>query len=259
MPDKVSESFSMTAKLLFGKPLGPIEKYAGWLQNRIHPGKSVPSSIGKGTCYLPDYGFFRKLPKNRVVSFENLDGAAKMKIRLEKGHAGLAAISDELGKFAYFVPTFMEGRNLNVENTAVYIDCINVREAFDPFTTKNSAYTFSTMDSECVFGCYRIVQCNFIIHCYNTYNSNRCFEMDGAKTCTDCYFCHNVENLQNCMFCFNVKNKHYAIGNVEVGKEKYLQMKQMLVQWILQGLEKQGFLDVDIYNVLCQGSKAVKT
>ncbi|MBM3229155.1 hypothetical protein FJZ26_01880 [Candidatus Parvarchaeota archaeon] len=150
------------------------------------------------------------------------------------------------------MPTFVEGKNLGVENTAVYLDCANVSDSFDPFTTKNAAFNFSTMDCEALFGAYRVLKTGFTIHAYNCVNMQRCFEMDSCKNCTDSYFCHNCENLDNCMFCFNTKSKRFAIGNIEMPREKYLEIKQRLVRQMAQWLEKNGRLDYDIYDVLSE-------
>jgi hypothetical protein len=57
------------------------------------------------------------------------------------------------------------------------------------------------------------------------------------------------------MFCFNVKSKRYAIGNVEVGKAKYLQIKALLLSEITKRLEKSHDCGIDIYNVGVQGKR----
>jgi len=62
-------------------------------------------------------------------------------------------------------------------------------------------------------------------------------------------FCHNCEGLSDCMFCFNVKNKRYAIGNVEVGREKYLEVKKRTLAEIAAKLERKHDLELDIYNI----------
>ncbi len=77
--------------------------------------------------------------------------------------------------------------------------------------------------------------------------------MDCAKNCSDSMFCHNVEGLTDCMFCFNLKGKRYAIANVEVGKEKYMQVNEKVLSELVLTLEKQGRLPLGIYEVLAKG------
>lgn len=250
----MDEAFSLTTKLLFGKPLSPWRKYGKWLSQRVPGGKSVPSCFGHGTAYVPEYGFFKKMPLERVASDEDAQTAAVKTIGGVSDSISLPSIAASLKDFAYFVPTYAEGKNIGVENAFSCLDCINVCDSFDPWTSKNCSHAFSIMESESLFGAHRIIGSSFSIHIYNAYFVQRCFEMDGAKNCTDSMFCHNVESLDNCMFCFNVKSKRYAIGNVELGKEKYLQIKAQLLEKMLPQLERDGRLSFDIYDILAQRS-----
>ncbi len=250
MVDKLEDAFAQTALLLFGKAISPMSKYSNWLGQRVPGGKNVKSCFGKGIAYLPDYGFFKKMPHDRLVSFEDLPIAAGKTIKMPQNGLSLANIAGQLNDFAYLVPTYAEGRNLNVQNTFGYIDCMNIRDSFDPFTSTNCSHSFSILDSEALFGVHRIVKSAFSIHVYNALNVQRCFEIDGAKNCADSYFCHNVEDLSNCMFCFNTKAKRYAIGNAEVGKEKYLEFRKKFSDYWVKQLESKGKLDFDIYNIL---------
>ena len=250
MPDAVEAAFASATRMLFGKALSPMRKYSAWLSSRVPAGKSVKSALGSGSAYIPDYAFFREIPERRAVSFESMGAAAGEAIQKPAG--SFEAIAAGLGSFAYFVPTFEEGRNIGIENVAGCIDCLNVRDSFDPFTTKNSAHCFSVMGSEAIFGTYRVVKSAFSLHCYNCVGMKRCFEMDGCKNCNDSMFCHNCEGMDNCMFCFNAKNLRYAIGNLELGKEKYPEARKRIVGRILGELEAGGGLGFDIYNVLCR-------
>lgn len=252
MAEKIEESFAATTKLLFGKPLASIAKYADWLKQRVPPAKAVPSAFGNGAAYVPEYGFFRKVPLKNMVRYEQQPEAAKKNIGIVSGNETIASISGRLPLFAYFVPGFMEGTNLNVQDCSGCIDCLDLKNCYDPFTSKRSAYAHSIIDSDSIFGMFRIIGSSFSMHCYNAYYMQRCFEMDHAIKCADSYFCHNVENLSDCMFCFNTKSKRYAIGNVELGKEKYFEMKKKLVAEMVAELEKNGRLKVDIYDVLAK-------
>jgi len=54
------------------------------------------------------------------------------------------------------------------------------------------------------------------------------------------------------MFCFNVKNKRYAIGNVEVGRERFMETKRMLLAKIAGELTVKKEIAGDIYNIGCK-------
>ena len=170
----------------------------------------------------------------------------------------LRSITGKLTSIAYFVPAYAEGSNMDVEQSFLYLNCMHIRHCFDPFTSKNCAYAFSIMDAESVFGMHRIKGAGFSLHCYNSLKIQRCFEVDGGIGCTDCLFCHNVENLQDCIFCFNAKGMRYAVGNRQVGKEKYMEFRQKLLGWMVPRLEADGKLPFDIYDVLCRKRDGAK-
>ncbi|MCX6771464.1 MAG: hypothetical protein NTX79_05410 [Candidatus Micrarchaeota archaeon] len=249
MADKLEEAFSNATRLLFGKPLSPIAKYEKWLSQRVPRGRRVKSCFGTGEAYLPDYGFFRKMPQTKVASLEDEAKASQPLLKSAEG-VSLSGIRQAVAAGAYFVPTYSQGNNIGVEDSFGYIDCLNVKHAFDPFTSKNCAYALSIMEAEGSFGLHRCKAPKFSIHLYNCWNVQRCFEMDSANNCSDSMFCHNVENLQNCLFCFNVKSKRHAIGNVEVGKEKYFEFRAKLCAEMVRQLEASGKVAFDIYDVL---------
>ena len=251
--DKLEGAFSATTKMLFGKSLTPISKYEDWLRQRVPSGQRVGSCFGTGQAYLPNYGFFSKIPRSRIASLEDLTKASQPLIKSAEG-ISLSAIRQAVEIGAYFVPTYSEGNNIGVEDSFGYISCQNVRHAFDPFTSKNCAYALSILDADSSFGLHRAgIPINNSVHCYNSYGIARCFEMDSAINCSDSMFCHNVENLQNCIFCFNVKGKRYAIGNLEVGREKYSEFRARLCGELVCQLEATGKAAFDVYSVLGKG------
>ena len=250
MPDRIDAAFAQATRLIFGKPLSPISKYAEWLRQRVPGGRSVKSCFGSREAYVPEYGAFKTMPGEKIASEE--DAALAGGKRIEEHDArSLSSMIDKLPSIAYFVPAYAEGSNMDVEQSFLYLNCMHIRHCFDPFTSKNCAYCFSIMDAESVFGMHRIKGAGFSLHCYNSLKIQRCFEVDGGIDCKDSYFCHNVENLDSCIFCFNAKNLRYAIGNLELPREKYLGAKKRLVGSMAGMLEKNGRLDFDIYDCLC--------
>jgi hypothetical protein len=249
----IEDVFANTTKLIFGKSLYSLSNYEVWMVARLPHGQTVKSAFSDQTTYMPNYSLFSYVTPTRVVALSDTETASEKKIGLAQSAIAtisLEEIVDRVKDVAYFVPDFAEGRNIDVTDTTVYLDSINLYKSFDIFSTKHTAYTFSCINSEGLFGCYRIASSKFCIHCYNCYNLTLCFEMDNAKNCSESMFCHNVENVHNSMFCFNTKNKRYAIANVEVGKEAYAQIRGIVVAEILRSLEATHNLKSDIYNAL---------
>ncbi len=245
--NEIEKTFEITTKMLFGKSFGPIENYSFWLEKRIPKSKKYKSALSDREVLVKDYYFFKEISKEKIAIFEELNQVGQRKMNLND--VSIEEVKKKIGSTAMFVPDFRQGKNINVTNSVVYIDCMNVDNSFDTFSLKNSAYIFSAF-GEGLFGSYRLVNSKFSIHCYNVTNINSCFEIDTAKNCSNSMFCHNVENVHDSIFCFNTKSKRYAVGNIEIGKEKYFEIRKKLCEKIIEGLEKNKDFEIDIYNLL---------
>ena len=115
---------------------------------------------------------------------------------------------------------------------------------------KCCGYNAWPRNSEHIFGSSLAFHSEFCFKCFDAVNLSRCLEIDSGRRCSDSMFCHNVESLQSCLFCFNAKGKRYAIGNVEIGKEKYVEFRAKLCAEIVRQLEATGKVAFDIYDVL---------
>ena len=100
-----------------------------------------------------------------------------------------------------------------------------------------------------MFGFNRARFSAFCINCFDSERLQRCFEVSEGRNCSGCYYCHNVENVQDSMFCFNVKNKRYAIANVELPKEQYLEIKKKVLAQLNGELSKTNSIALSIFNL----------
>ena len=253
--EKVEHEFSRTAKLVLGAKLSGIDSYADWLYRHAHQLEMVKSAAsGKIMPFLPYITALLELPKDRMLTMEealwlgeNSAISAEDAKSISMGNA-----HEKIGKLAYFSVEFREGNNPCITDClmSLYSSCCYRTSAM--VYAKHCACGMWPRSSEHCFGFDTLWDCSFCIKCYHSVKLTRCFECDSCHSCSDCYFCHNCENLSNCLFCFNVKNKQYAIGNVEVGRERYAQAKKMVLSEIAAKIEKGHDLKIDIYNI---GSK----
>ncbi len=249
---RIENAFSRTTKLLFGKSHGPIDKYSKWLEKNstitLKKAKSCASGV---PLILPDYASFIKYPEDRLLSQDEADFVGEHLSISEQDAAELSMknTQDKLSKIAFFSPSWLSGKLKNNIDSPLCIDAVDCYHGILYLKSELCAFCFCPRSCDYSFGCKEGRHTSFCINSHFSTKIMRCFEVDSSNNCTDCYFCHNVENLQNCMFCFNTKNKSYAIGNVVVGREKYLQAKKILLDWINSRLEKENGLGIDIYSI----------
>jgi len=244
---KVQEAFDKTAKLLFGAELGQLKAYVGWLSLKISPGRLVKSN--SQTLYVADYGGILKLvPDKLVIPLESFDSIGAKKAHLSEKET-LASLLGKVGEFARYATDLKEGDNLDVVECTLYKNLVHGYHILGAFDNKCVACISWSDFNESLFGCYRTFYSKFSMHCYHSSKLSCCFEMDSCNSCSCSYFCHNCENLQDCMFCFNVKNLRHAIGNVQVGREKFLEMKKRLQAYLLKELKEKGKVRQSIYHL----------
>ncbi|MFH1785296.1 MAG: hypothetical protein ABH842_02620 [Candidatus Micrarchaeota archaeon] len=248
----VENAFTNTSAVIFGKRLKDIDEYHDWLYRHAHKIEERKSAIsGKRLLMLPYVIALEALPEDIVVTMGearqigesvkfNLDEVEKLS--LENAH-------ENIGKISYFTVDIREGKVENFIESTVTVGAAHCYKASAVVRSKYCACGMWPKDSNNCFGFDTIFDSNFCINCYHSQKLSRCFEMDNCRDCSDSLFCHNCESLSNCLFCFNLKNKRYAIGNVEVGKERYLKIKKMVLDEINQKLENNKSLKWSVFTL----------
>ena len=249
----MEQAFSRTAKILFGAELSGLEAYRPWLVRRIPEGYWRKSAISGSRLFIGNYAKYSEIPESRVV----LEEEALKLVELTPPHEGIEKITLDtahkfLGSIAYFSLEYHDGTNSNVIDCMAYAYSSNVCQSAPCVQIKDSAYDMWPRSTEHAFGCGVLFDSQFCMHCYQSVKLQRCFECDSCRDCSDSYFCHNCENVQNGIFCFNAKNLRYAVGNSEVGREKFLEVKKRLLEYLGARLKKEKKLELDIFNLACR-------
>lgn len=248
----VEEAYLKTAKLLIGKELaGGMDAYGEWLKKNTRADEKCFSCASGKPVFRRDYCSYFMLPKDRLLTAaEALELGGKL--RLEEKDAGglkMASAHEKIGRIAFFTSEYLDGSNANIIECATSSDSANCYRSSPIVYSKYAGYSFWPRSSQYVFGCGALLDSEFCINCYQSVKLRRCVECDSCRDCSDAMFCHNCENVHDSMFCFNVKNLRHAIGNVEVGKERYLQVKKLVLDEIGAKLGNEKKLALDIYNV----------
>lgn len=245
----IEDSFSRVTAVVFGKQLeGGIDSYSQWLQSHTVVPYQVESVLSKCAVQISEWPGLSQLPKNRLVTIDEALKISNLTIsQKEVESISLENVPSLLGRIAYYAPETMTGTNSNLINCQWGSSAVNCYKSVICVYSKNCAFCSWPRSSEYCFGCGIAFDCNFSMKCYDSVKLSRCFEVDGGRDCAETYFSHNVEGLQNAAFCFNVKNKRHAVGNAEVGKERFLDVKRFIQDWAYEELRKKKKLGLSIY------------
>jgi len=244
---KIDVAFANTSSLILGRKLFPIEDYSIWLSSRIPKVEHVKSCISGRQLLVPNYSIFPHLPKENLVGLEDFESASKIEIKAGESDS-ISSISSKLASQMKFAAEFTQGENLDVIGSIIYLNLSDAYKIIDCFNSKHIAFSFFCDNCDHVFGSYKAFDSKFSIHCYNSKNLNLCFECDSCRNCSGLMFCHNCENVRDSLFCSNVKNLRYAVANQVVGREKYLELRKMLCEYVITELESKHGLDFNVFN-----------
>ena len=256
-PEILEKTFSDVTKTLFGKKLENIESYLPWLEEHL-PTKLIEVKGKKGRRSLPYFteAIYKEMPLELAVdkaTYENVERKLNEKDieELTKAKRLLESIVEVLLKkeVARFVIEIKERCTGVVSQTPLCHLAGNVYRVMHAYSLKECACSYYPRNSHGIFGCSYVVKSNFSIHVYHSTNINRAFEVDSSNNSFDVYFSHNVENVRECFFCFNVKNLSFAVGNLSLDKDKYLKIKEKLLEEIREELEKKKRFRWNIYNL----------
>ncbi|MEK6979276.1 MAG: hypothetical protein AABW86_03570 [Candidatus Micrarchaeota archaeon] len=251
VPDKVEQAFGKTSNLVFGKERHNIADYGNWLLKYVIKVRRIQGAFGTPAYMIDDLPIVCDISPARIVTLDEALKSASKSIEIKDGETPtITELMERVARVAYFTFEFIDGINDNVIETPSSFTAVNTYRVWDAPHGKNSAYTSAAVYSEYIFGShFQILNSQFCINCYDVADVMGCFEVDSSNHVRNSYFCHNSENLDNCMFCFNAKSLRYAIGNTEVGREEYLRIRKILLDYVNKELDEGKGLELGIFSI----------
>lgn len=247
---EIEDAFSNTTGVILGKKLVGIEDYSSWLSRGLFGTiLESKSTLSGKLIHLSSLFYFEAMMPNAVTQAEALVLGEKHISEEQVQGLSLENASSVLKDIKATTPEMVFDVNIGTEKCGNYGPSQYCFKSSLAWFAKFCAYSFWPRSSEYVFGCSATLFSEFCIKCFDSSKLKRCFEVSDAINCSDCYFSHNLENCQECLFCFNVKNKRFAVGNVELPREEYLKVKQLVLKQITEELEKTKTLRRSVNNL----------
>lgn len=252
VPPKIEDAFSSTCKIVLGKEHKGIRRFGPWLQRRAVSVRKVIGAKGTPTYKIGALPGIKDVPADRLVTHEEgVENSEKRPISIRKGEElALHEALSRVAKVALFSVEFIDGVNDRCIDTPNLYGGSNIYKILDTTDSKYSAYSSAVIKSEHIFGgFFRLLRSQFCINMFDSTSLSNCFEVDCSYSSRNAYFCHNCENVNDALFCFNAKGLQYAAFSQMVGKEEYMRLKKILLDYVNAELEKKGALEESIFNI----------
>jgi len=229
--DEVNRKWKSTCRVLLGGEVGELADFAGWLYDYNGP-RRVEKSVKSGKPVVSYDGRYSK--GARWISLDEVDFAKKPATLDINSIKDIDSILQGISEQVIYAGNINLGNSTGIEDSTTVMDSHFIYHCESSWASKHAAYT-SHLIGECIFGGH-CVSSNFLIRC-NTILSDRCFEAAKCDLCSGIYYSHGLSACHDCMFSFNLRAKRNCIGNLQLSKGKYAELKQKLVSEMREELK----------------------
>jgi len=223
---KLDDSFKSTCRVLFGTEVGTLEGLRPYLLDMVDSPAQAKSALSGKTVYLSRPYFSKSARFIDVAEAAAPAAAGALSINdIKDVDSALGALSE---KMAYCGNKNL-GRSMDVEASDMCQDSMYVLSSQNVIESKYVAYCNGIRESENTYGCQLGGEVGSSIHSQVFFYSRRCFDSYLCVKSSDLYSCFNCKNSFDAMFCFNQNSARCAIGNLQLPKEKYVELKKKLL------------------------------
>lgn len=123
--------------------------------------------------------------------------------------------------------------SIDVSQSDTIYRCEKVFHSTDCSDSKNIVYCDSCGNSEFLLASQRTSSSNYCIRCDDSVNCSNSYNVICSNKIINSLFIQDCFDLYECMFCSHIASKKYCIANMQFEKEEYFEIKEMIINWIL--------------------------
>lgn len=241
---RLDSRWKATCRLFFGREIGGLEEYEGWLKEDLEPLSARHSTkTGKEVASIGPY------QKNvQFISFDELDYNRKFEPLSINEIKDIDSVVSALGERAVYCGNVVLGNSSHVAESTGMEDSNFVLGCHTMHKCQDLAYCTIGREVRDSFGSSLIGESGFAIKGHNVWRTSRCFCSYRIYESNDIAYSNYLNGCSDCMFCFGMKGKRHMIGNAPLTAEKCLEVRRKLMAEIADELERKGraigFLDI---------------
>lgn len=134
---------------------------------------------------------------------------------------------------------------INLTTAERVYDSIHVVKSDTIYRCENVYRSSNCNDSKKMIYCDSCGNCEFLLASQRSGGCNFCIRTDDSKDCSNSYnvvcsnkvsnslFIQDCFDLYECMFCSHIASKKFCIANMQFEEQEYYEIKDLIVEWIL--------------------------
>jgi len=227
----VNEAWKKTCRIVLGGEIGDLAEYRNYLTfGGIKPFIQKKSVISGKPINIVKMGVWCKGAKfinnDEKEKYNNIMKNLKIDINKIKD---IDSLVETVADHFYYTGGLYHGNTNHLVRSDKITNSFYIYESVFINDCKYMAFCVNMRESEHMFNWLGSSENKFGISGFETMQAIRCFEVGFIIKSSDCFYSANLEGCSDCMFSFNQRNKHYMIGNNQLSREKYKQIKEKLI------------------------------
>ncbi|MFH1286121.1 MAG: hypothetical protein ABIH99_06085, partial [Candidatus Micrarchaeota archaeon] len=221
----LNKNWKSTSRILFGEELGELKDYKNWLLEYTKALRTEKSAVSGNDVSLASTEYCKTAKFERL---EEVNFGKKFEPLSLNEMKDIESIIEAVQERVYYTGSIVLGNSKFVEHGTNVSDSFYVYESADIDASEYVAYSSLLKWGKWAFGYSFGGELNCVVKGFNAGRVQRGFEFTQLDKCADIYYGAALEGCNDCMYCFNIKGKRNCIGNLELPKEKYLELKKKI-------------------------------
>ncbi|MFH1785300.1 MAG: hypothetical protein ABH842_02640 [Candidatus Micrarchaeota archaeon] len=227
--NQLNKSWKSTCKVLLGQEVGELSEFTNYLKTYTDPIVKRKSILSGNDVTISS----NRVPKQApVIGHEEMHEYEKRMFSMPfniNDIKDVDSIIHAAKEKVCYAGNIVLGHSTNVINSHRCVNTVYAMGCQDVYDGKYVAYTTSIRSPEYSFGCCFGGEIQFCIKVLDPHKQLRCLETYHCNVASDSFYSASLEDCTNCIFSFNQRNKNYLIGNIQLTKDKYAELKSKLV------------------------------
>ena len=230
-----NKNFNSVCRIVLKEEVGNLDDFRGFLSRYVDPVRESKSVVsGKSVYYSEPY-----CAGSRIASFDEAEAMRIEPIKPAEMKDIDLLLNAVQERFCY-AGNKLGGLTSDIVESENVVESVHVYRSEDIINCENIAYSqMLVRNCKYVFGCAWSEVASFCINASETTHASRCFESGLLSKTSDAYFSYNCLNCNDVIFCFNQRSTRHAIGNNELPKEKYAELKDKLLKEVADELRRK--------------------
>jgi hypothetical protein len=154
---------------------------------------------------------------------------------------------DDIKKYWDGINYKMGDKNLGsteVEESDLTYSSTNIYRSYRSWQSQDVVFSSAISHSKYIVAGLDDAACTSGIRMFHSTFCSSGFAVVWSKKVSKSMFVNGCIDLHECLFCSNIESKSYCVANMQFTKERYFEIKEMVIDWIVENFGKEGQQDL---------------